>query len=208
MFCIAYFFAGLGVQCFGGWITRDPNNPSTKILEQSSFGVNHYWANNFNDMVGAMNVLFNLLVENNWTECYAGFSALANNQGPKAYFLAFYLVGVILVKNLVIAFVINAFIKEWNLRQLESQTQVQAGTALIRGHVAELDAENVTGTSTNISGRYRARIKRRKYRNETDTQILTDLLTQSSRDSSGHFHTRDSLADTGRTSQRKSTYYR
>ena len=60
-----YFFAVLGVQLYGGYITRDPSNPLSSLVLGTDFSDNNYWANNFNDMVSAMNVLFNLLVSGN-----------------------------------------------------------------------------------------------------------------------------------------------
>ena len=61
---VMYFFAALGVQLYGGLITRDPSNPLSWLLLENGtdFTENEYWANNFNDMISAMNVLFNLLV--------------------------------------------------------------------------------------------------------------------------------------------------
>jgi two pore calcium channel protein len=46
-------------------ITRDPANPlAYALLEADDFVDNDYWANNFNDMMSGINVLFNLLVVN------------------------------------------------------------------------------------------------------------------------------------------------
>ena len=201
LFCIAYFFADLGVQVFGGMISRDPNNPDALLLADSLFASSNYWGNNFNDMVSAMNVMFNLLVVNNWTECYAGFEAVAQNQWPRLYFLAFFLVGVVLANNLVIAFVINAFIVEWNLRQEEMRSDdIITGDGVIRGHTAELDVTQVTGTQTNLSGKYVATVHRRQYRDDTDSHVLHSLLTQSYREG-------DSLrSDPGSTRSQRAPY--
>lgn len=62
LFIIMYFFAAVGVQLYGGLITRDPSNRLSWLLLGTDFADNEYWANNFNDMISAMNVLFNLLV--------------------------------------------------------------------------------------------------------------------------------------------------
>lgn len=62
-------------------ITRDPANPlSFVLLEADDFVGNNYWANNFNDMMSGMNVLFNLLVVNNWTGKFVIFLPLEVNE--------------------------------------------------------------------------------------------------------------------------------
>jgi two pore calcium channel protein, plant len=68
LFMLMYFYAALGVALYGGIITRDPKNPRSYDLLNTDFSDNEYWANNLNDMVSGINVLFNLLVVNNWTE--------------------------------------------------------------------------------------------------------------------------------------------
>ena len=62
LFLIMYFFATIGVHLYGGLITRDPSNRLSYLVLGTDFSENDYWANNFNDMISAMNVLFNLLV--------------------------------------------------------------------------------------------------------------------------------------------------
>lgn len=59
---IGYFFSSLGMLLFGGVITRDPRNPTSQLLlEADDFVESNYWANNFNDMLSGMIVLFNWL---------------------------------------------------------------------------------------------------------------------------------------------------
>lgn len=71
----------------------------------------------FSDMISSMNVLFNLLVVNNWTECEIGYEAATQSRWPRLYFLAFHIFGVILMNNLVVAFIINAFLEQLALRK-------------------------------------------------------------------------------------------
>lgn len=66
-------------------ITRDPENPlSFALLEADDFVDNGYWANNFNDMMSGVNVLFNLLVVNNWT---GNFTASPSIDGSLSCFV-------------------------------------------------------------------------------------------------------------------------
>ena len=94
-------------------ITRDPTNPlSTVLLGATDFVDNEYWANNFNDMISGMNVLFNLLVVNNWTECEIGFEYVTGGKWVRWFFFTFHMVGVVVINNVVIAFIINAFFQQ------------------------------------------------------------------------------------------------
>lgn len=186
LFCIAYTFSSIGVLVFGGRITRDPFNQDSHNIMGSLFQVDHYWANNFNDMFGAMNVLFNLLVINNWNECSSGFHAVFQSRWPRYFFLSFYFFGVILANNLVIAFIINAFMKEWYVIQDDMKDTSNRGSesslvdeseALIYGGQAKFDAQRVTGTKTQLSGRYVAKLGRRQFVDESDEILLRTLFT-------------------------------
>jgi Ion transport protein len=131
LFCVCYCFATFGVQIFGGMISRNPTDSRAYLLLDSDFARNNYWANNFNDMLGAMNVLFNLLVVNNWTECQAGFEAVTQSRYNRFFFVAFHVAGVVLVNNLVLAFIINAFIQQWDLRHEKSTQSIAPEEVII-----------------------------------------------------------------------------
>jgi two pore calcium channel protein len=180
LFCVCYIFGAFGVQVFGGMITRDPEDPRSFLLLGSDFAANDYWANSFNDMFSAMNVLFNLLVINNWTECQDGFEAVTQHRYNRLFFVAFHIVGVILVNNLVLAFIINAFINQWDYRQEELKTHIVKGEAVIIGRHALFDAQQVTGTDTQLKGQYMAKIGRRTLFDEQHQQrVLRSMFTSS-----------------------------
>eukprot|EP00547_Thalassionema_nitzschioides_P003031 CAMPEP_0194206606 /NCGR_PEP_ID=MMETSP0156-20130528/5581_1 /TAXON_ID=33649 /ORGANISM="Thalassionema nitzschioides, Strain L26-B" /LENGTH=818 /DNA_ID=CAMNT_0038933165 /DNA_START=52 /DNA_END=2508 /DNA_ORIENTATION=- len=167
LFCVCYFFAALGVQLFGGMITRDPADARSFLLLGTEFAEHEYWANNFNDMLSAMNVIFNLLVVNNWTECQDGFEAATQSRWNRFYFFFFHVVGVILANNLVLAFIINAFINQWDFRH-EKLENSAAGNAFILGRKAMFNASEVTGTTTDLDGVYTAKLR------TTSTQLLDE----------------------------------
>ena len=54
LFFLLYFFATLGVQLYGGMVSRDPENPLSYLILDTDFSDNDYWANNFNDMFSAV----------------------------------------------------------------------------------------------------------------------------------------------------------
>ena len=93
LFFIMYIFAALGVELYGGMVTRDPSNKLSYLILNTDFSENDYWANNFNDIISAVNVLFNLLVVNNWTECEIGFEAVTETKWVRYFFFAFHFWG-------------------------------------------------------------------------------------------------------------------
>ena len=179
LFFVMYFFAALGMELYGGTVTRDPNNPLAYLILGTDFSDNDYWANNFNDIISAFNVLFNLLVVNNWTECEIGYEAVTQHRWVRLYFFAFHFAGVILVNNLVLAFFINAFLQQKEiLARRKDQLEVE-GEAMIRGREAKFDAARVTGTRTSLSGDFIARI-RTNHAEEDEQDRLRRLFTQTS----------------------------
>lgn len=160
LFCIMYMFATLGMYLFGGMISRDPSNPLSYLVLNTDFSDNDYWANNFNDMISSLNVLFNLLVVNNWTECADGFEAVTQSKYTRLFFLAFHVFGVILVNNVVTAFIVNSFIAQWDIQHERFVAMEVEGEAMIEGRQALFDASLVTGTKTFLTGKYVARVGR------------------------------------------------
>jgi hypothetical protein len=210
LFCLMYFFAALGMQLYGGFITRDPDNAMAFLVLNTDFSENDYWANNFNDMISGMNVsisvpvlsllpvifflayqngmfwylqvLFNLLVVNNWTECEIGYEKVTQSKLVRLFFLGFHIFGVILVNNLVIAFVITSFLEQLTFfREADEQEVVGDGEAVIHHRRAIFEASQVTGTSTNLSGDYIARLRHNiNFDNCRDKERLRLLFTQTS----------------------------
>lgn len=58
----------------------DPNNGLSELLLDTDFASSEYWGNNFNDMLSGMNVMFNLIVVNNWTTCEGGYEAVTGGK--------------------------------------------------------------------------------------------------------------------------------
>ncbi|CAB9519936.1 pore calcium channel protein 1 [Seminavis robusta] len=180
LFFIMYAFASLGVELYGGMVSRDPSNPYSYLILNTDFSDNDYWANNFNDLISAFNVLFNLLVVNNWTECEIGFEAVSQTRWVRYYFFAFHFAGVILVNNLVVAFFINAFLAQGKiLANRKEELALDNGEAVIHGREASFDASEITGTRTSVRGGFIARI-RTTHAEEDEQDRLRRLFTQTS----------------------------
>jgi two pore calcium channel protein, plant len=187
LFFVMYIFAALGMTLYGGMITRDPSNPLSDLVLNSDFSDNSYWANNFNDMMSGMNVLFNLLVINNWTECEIGFEAVTEGKWVRYFFFSFHILGVILANNLVVAFIINGFFQQLSTVTKRSigKAEVEGG-AVIQGERAKFDGSQVTGTKTGATGEYIARLRSVYSDVEVDEQErLKRLFTQTSSSSLG-----------------------
>jgi len=130
-------------------------------------------------------VLFNLLVVNNWFVCEVGFEAATQGKWVRLYFLSFHVFGVILVNNLVIAFIINSFMAQLAIfRERTYDEVVDDGEAVLRGRRAIFDASQVTGTKTSLRGDYIARLRHSYSDNGDDDknhqERLRKLFTRSS----------------------------
>lgn len=106
-----------------------------------------------------LQVLFNLLVVNNWMVCEVGFEAATGAKWVRLYFLSFHILGVILVNNLVIAFVISNFLTQFAVMKENVGPEIVEGEAIIHDRRALFDAAQITGTKTSLTGAYIARIR-------------------------------------------------
>jgi hypothetical protein len=102
----------------------------------------------------------------------------------RLFFLSFHVLGVILVNNLVIAFIINAFLQQLKVFVYRNNQDVVTGEAIITGERALFNAGTITGTETGTTGGYYARLRAVYADVEIDEREgLRKLFTQSSNDS-------------------------
>eukprot|EP00536_Pseudo-nitzschia_multiseries_P001386 jgi/Psemu1/181049/e_gw1.18.17.1 len=179
---ISYFFAAIGMLLYGGLITRDPENSlAYTLLEASDFVDNNYWSNNFNDMFSGMNVLFNLLVVNNWTECEIGFEFVTGAKWVRFFFFSFHLAGVVVISNVVTSFIINAYFQQMETIAHRREQEKIDGEAILKGSQAVFDATHVTGTLTGAKNVHFVRINPRHMDVEIDERaVLRQLFTRRS----------------------------
>lgn len=129
----------------------------------------------------AMNVLFNLLVINNWTECEVGFEATTEAKWVRLFFIGFHVVGVILVNNLVIAFIINSFMTQLQIIREKDGVEIIDGEAILHHQQARFDGSMITGTKTDLKGMYIAKLRHTSKSEESHRQErLKRLFTQGS----------------------------
>lgn len=108
LFAFMYTFASFGVNVFGGVITTE--GPVADLIIPSAYGVSKYWPLNFNDMPSAIITMFILLSVNNMHVIASGFTSATSSQTPLLFFALWYAIGVLLLLNVVTAFVLNEFI--------------------------------------------------------------------------------------------------
>ncbi|XP_050205536.1 two pore calcium channel protein 1 [Mercurialis annua] len=124
IFCVLCIYCSLGVQIFGGIVNAgNPNVEGTDLAEAD------YLLFNFNDYPNGMVTLFNLLVMGNWQIWMQSYRDLTGTSWSFAYFISFYLISVLLLLNLVVAFVLEAFFSEMELETSEQDENRDARRA-------------------------------------------------------------------------------
>ncbi|KAG5545320.1 hypothetical protein RHGRI_017699 [Rhododendron griersonianum] len=114
IFCVMCIYCSLGVQIFGGIVhAGNPKLDGTDLVE------NDYLLFNFNDYPNGMVTLFNLLVMNDWQVWMKSYKDLTGTSWTYIYFISFYLIAVLLLLSLVVAFVLEAFFAETELETSE-----------------------------------------------------------------------------------------
>ena len=146
LFCVMYAFAILGVQLFGGLVNTDANAPQLEKLKATeTFFDSGYAPLNFNDFEGSFVVLFCVLVVNNWFVIVEGFVAVTS-KWARLYFIFFYLIGVLVCLNVVIAFILDTFVIEFEKTRNKKRR-------ISSNRRARMDAEHATDDAGEISPR-------------------------------------------------------
>ena len=101
---------------------------ATEALAESMFGQEMYYPHCFNDLASGMVTLFILLVVNDWHVIVSGYVAVWGAHA-RIFFATFYLCGVVIILNIVIAFVIETY-QQLDRHHHESARQLASGSAL------------------------------------------------------------------------------
>lgn len=104
LFTIYYVFAILGIEFFGGHITKDV------IAEKNILGVpNDYNLVNFNDLTSSFVTLWALMIVNNWMVIVGMYCQVMGSNWWRVYFCIFYYFAVVIGINIVVAFAIDMY---------------------------------------------------------------------------------------------------
>jgi potassium/chloride transporter 9 len=134
VFTLFYIYAALGVGMFGGLVY--PSNPillpDSPNPDGALFGSEQYYPNNFNDFMSGVVTLFELMIVNNWFIIMNGITAASKSELSRIYFLSFWFVAVMILFNLVIAFVLDVFLeKQADTDKKLAQERLAAQKALV-----------------------------------------------------------------------------
>jgi hypothetical protein len=112
---VVYMYAIVGMEIFGKRLSVErlkvlyPNDPGrVELFKNSSFYRLNYMENNFDDFPHAIVTLFEQLVVNNWPIVMEGAIA-ATGWLASLYFISFYLISVVCIMNVLVAFLIDAY---------------------------------------------------------------------------------------------------
>mmetsp|Transcript_125958 Transcript_125958/g.327114 ORF Transcript_125958/g.327114 Transcript_125958/m.327114 type:complete len:690 (-) Transcript_125958:28-2097(-) len=122
LYCAMFIFGVAGCQLFGGYINTDPRSSQKAILEASEFGQGGYYALSFNDLPSAFVTLFALLGQNDMFVVIDAYTKVRGNWAW-IYFVAWWIFGVVICLNIVVSFIIDSFVSEFQkAKTLKSQT--------------------------------------------------------------------------------------
>ncbi|KAL8593756.1 hypothetical protein ACOMHN_032362 [Nucella lapillus] len=113
---IYYVFAILGMELFHDAIKYKNVTDSNRTYDCGTYQQLEYWANNFDDFAAAILVLWDVMVVNNWMVFLEAYRA-ATSAWAYMYFVAWWLISVIIVLNLFTALIMENFIMKWDRSQ-------------------------------------------------------------------------------------------
>ncbi|KAM3865216.1 two pore segment channel 3 [Diretmus argenteus] len=131
-----YIFAMVGMELFKGrieFIEANSSNPQrdwcgNALLQGSDFARLKYCKNNFNSVVSSFILLVELTVVNQWhdilLETDSGFAAVTH-PAARIFFILFHIGVVIIIINIFVAFVLEAFFMEYTVEKSDLQTSLE-----------------------------------------------------------------------------------
>lgn len=129
---VYYIFAVVGMEAFKGRIHFygvNSSNPAAAYcgnpaLKGSQFAAMRYCRNNFNNLPSAIVLLIELTVVNQWHVLATGF-VMVTHLTARIFFVVFHIVVVIILINIFIAFVLEAFFVEHSLARSAMETAIE-----------------------------------------------------------------------------------
>eukprot|EP01083_Nonionella_stella_P014243 40062_1 len=123
-FCLFYQFAMIGIVLFGGKVSKETVTAQyeaavdARDMDMQSYWMGvidtYYYLNNMNDFFHSMVTLMELAVVNNWQVISGTFIAITDNDYYRVYFIVFYFFAVIVLLNIIIAFILDIFITQYS----------------------------------------------------------------------------------------------
>lgn len=117
---VYYIFAIFGMMIFEDAI--QPANALNKTLNSTcgSYEQLEYWANNFNDFAASLVVLWDAMIVNNWHIFLHAYTRYTSSWS-QLFFVAWYLISVVICVNLFVALLLDVFIDRWQETQQQAR---------------------------------------------------------------------------------------
>jgi hypothetical protein len=138
--CILYAFAAIGTFAFGGLINRDPSGPHYEALMSSRYASDGYFPLNFNDFMSSLITVFACLHVSDFDVIAEGM-VVTSSTSARLYFAMWYVVGVLLMLNILKSFFLDEFLAVFSATAAEDKgadKEVEAGDE--EGGVKKIDA--------------------------------------------------------------------
>ncbi|XP_059186453.1 two pore segment channel 3 [Centropristis striata] len=128
---VYYIFAMVGMELFKGKVSyvSGSSDPAQAFcwnprLNNTAFAKLNYCKNNFNNVVSSFILLVELTVVNQWHVISSGFASVTHPTA-KLFFIFFHIVVVIVIINIFVAFVLEAFFVEYSVEKSDLQTSLE-----------------------------------------------------------------------------------
>ncbi|KAI1896962.1 hypothetical protein AGOR_G00100300 [Albula goreensis] len=144
---VYYIFAMVGMELFKGRVkffesgSTDPQHEfcGNPLLKGTDFAELNYCRNNFNDIISSFILLLELTVVNQWHDILYETSLGAH---ARIFFVLFHVVVVIIIINIFVAFVLEAFFVEYTVAKSHLQTSLEKKIEELELGVQQDDMDN------------------------------------------------------------------
>uniref|UniRef100_A0AAY4ANS7 Ion transport domain-containing protein n=1 Tax=Denticeps clupeoides TaxID=299321 RepID=A0AAY4ANS7_9TELE len=128
---VYYIFAMVGMELFKEkvkYLEADSTDPykdscGTPLLRGTTFAKNNYCKNNFNNVVSSFILLLELTVVNQWHDILS--ASAVSHVSARLFFVFFHIVVVIIIINIFVAFILEAFFVEYTVEKSDLQTSLE-----------------------------------------------------------------------------------
>ncbi|XP_067355597.1 two pore segment channel 3 isoform X2 [Channa argus] len=129
---VYYIFAMVGMELFKGKVNfydKDSADPAkaycgNPLLQKTAFAESDYCKNNFNNVVSSFVLLVELTVVNQWHVLSSGF-ATVTHVSARIFFVLFHILVVIVIINIFVSFILEAFYVEYSVDKSDLQTSLE-----------------------------------------------------------------------------------
>ncbi|XP_038133954.1 two pore segment channel 3 isoform X2 [Cyprinodon tularosa] len=145
---VYYVFAMVGMELFKNKVRFFPDSSHPEaaycgnpLLNGSTFAQLNYCKNNFNNVLSSFVLLLELTVVNQWHVLSNGF-ATVTHKSALIFFVLFHVMVVIVIINIFVAFVLEAFFVEYSVGKGDLQTSLERKIAELELAIAQEKLED------------------------------------------------------------------